>query len=73
MSGHNILQQLAETFGGYVPNDGELDGQPLLVIKNSAPSTGDEGWIWLSTTGDSGTARLYVKANQSTNTWQALG
>jgi hypothetical protein len=72
MSGHNIIQQLAETFGGYVPNDGDLKGQPLFVVNSATPSTGDEGWIWLYTGGTSADARMYLKADPSSNTWVAV-
>jgi hypothetical protein len=72
MSGHNIIEQLSETFGGYVPNEGDLKGQPLFIVSASTPTTGDEGWIWLYTGGDSANARMYLKANASTNTWVAV-
>ena len=72
MSGHNIIQQLGETLGGYVPNSGDLKGQPFVVVSGSTPSSGDEGWIWLYTGGNDANARMYLKANTTTNTWVAV-
>lgn len=73
MSGHNIIQELGQTLASYV-GDADLQGIPLFVVNAAPPvdSTSPAAWLWLATNGNDGTTRLYVLANPSTPSWNAL-
>ena len=73
MSGHNIIQELGQTLASYV-GDADLQGIPLFVVNAAPPvdGTSPAAWLWLATNSDSLTTRLYVLANRSTPSWNAL-